>query len=431
MTDENLWLCDRPLKILVIGSTYPRGESDYAVPWMREAHTQLTSRGHDVTVLAPSYKGLKDHQVDGVPVKRFRYAFAPWERLTHEQGAPNKVQNPLMQLLAIPYVIAGCIAAYRLSRKERFDVIHVHWPFPHEPMGRVAAWASNAPLIIMSHGAEFALARRKKWIRRLLRWALRDGDLLIANSTDTASHIRNLSGCEALVLPYGTTVHPKACKPVENRTPRILFTGRLIQRKGVDYLLRAIPKVLETVQAEFIITGDGDQRPLLDELRDKLQLHDHVKFLGFVTNEQLNEEYARCDIWVNPSVIDDRGDTEGLGVGSIEAYAHKKPVIASAVGGIPDTVLDGKTGFLVPEKDPTALADAILDLIQDPQKAKRFGKAGLDFAAKKFNWQRITDQLEDTYYGLCGSAGVSPTTASTAQCYLQELTESGIMTSAA
>jgi glycosyltransferase involved in cell wall biosynthesis len=101
---------------------------------------------------------------------------------------------------------------------------------------------------------------------------------------------------------------------------------------------------------------------------------------------------------VNPSVIDDRGDTEGLGVGAIEAYMHGKPVVASAVGGIPDAVRNGTTGWLVPEKDTAALAIAILDLVKDPAKARKFGEAGLRFAEQRFDWERITDRLEQIYY---------------------------------
>lgn len=400
MSSDKTWLREEPLKILVIGSTYPRHDEDYAVPWMREAHAQMAARGHQITVLAPSYRGLEDHEIDGIPVKRFRYAPKNWERLTHEQGAPNKINNPLMQLLAIPYVMAGCRAASKLARQEQFDVIHVHWPFPHEPMAYAASKACGAPVAIMCHGAEFALARRKKWIQPILRRSLRRGDLVIANSNDTASKIESLSGVIAHVVPYGTTVKPKKIAVPHNDRPRVLFTGRLIQRKGVEYLLKAIPKILENNEAEFVITGDGDQRPMLETLKSELDLEKHVKFLGFVSNERLNEEYARCDIWVNPSVIDDRGDTEGLGVGSIEAYAHQKPVIASAVGGIPDTVRHGETGFLVPEKDEIALAEAISELLNDPQKAKLMGESGLKFAQEKFDWGNITDQLEDIYFEL-------------------------------
>lgn len=386
------------LNICVIGSTYPRHEDDYAVPWLRESVARLVARGHRVTVLAPSYQGLQDHAIDGVPVHRFRYAPQRWERLTHEQGAPNRIRNPLYQVLGVPYVVRGRRAARRLAHGNRFDLVHAHWPFPHEFIATIAAQTCDAPLVMTCHGAEFALARRKKWVHWLLAHSLRKANLLIANSNDTAAQIRRVSGCDSLLLPFGSTVAAKPSTPPINPIPRLLFTGRLIQRKGVEYLLRAMPHLLQQQRVQLVITGDGDERGRLEALASKLNIQRHVSFLGFVSNERLNAEYARCDVWINPSIVDDRGDTEGLGVGSIEAYAHGKPVVASAVGGIPDTVVHGETGFLVPEKNEHELAQAILSLINDRQLREQFGQAGLQFAQRKFNWDRITDQLEQAYW---------------------------------
>ena len=383
------------LKICVITSTYPRSEDDHAVPWLRESIRSLTSVGHTVVVLAPSYEGLTSHKLDGVHVERFRYAPRCVERLTHEQGAPNRIRNPWYQLLGLPYVVLGRRAAKKLAREHDFDVIHAHWPFPHGLMATAAGDVCNAPVVLTSHGAEYALARRKRWIRFLLRRSLRRADTLIANSASTAASVQEVSGRCAEVLPFGSTVTPKQQNPTPNRIPRVLFTGRLIQRKGVEYLLRAIPLVLEQTQARFIITGDGDQREQLQDLATTLELGDSVEFLGFVSNERLNSEYQRCDVWVNPSIVDDRGDTEGLGVGAIEAYSHQKPVISSNVGGIPDVVINGETGWLVPQKDEVALADAILDLINSPLKARQFGTAGLQLVREQFDWQRITTRLSE------------------------------------
>ena len=397
---------DCPLNICVIGSTYPRHADDYAVPWLRESVKQVVERGHKVTVLAPSYEGLKDHEIDGIPVRRFRYAPQRWERLTHEQGAPNRIRNPLYQALGLPYALLGRRAAVELARREKFDIIHAHWPFPHGFIASAAAQACGAPLVITSHGAEFALARRKAWVRPLLRRALMKADLLMANSSDTATQIRKSSGRNSMVIPFGSTVKASNQKYEPNPVPRILFTGRLIQRKGVEYLLRAVPRILLNGPVQVVITGSGDQRERLEALSRELGLQNTVQFLGFVSNERLEHEYARCDVWVNPSIIDDHGDTEGLGVGAIEAYSHGKPVVSSNVGGIPDAVLHNMTGYLVPEKNPGQLAGAILDLIQNPEKGRRFGRAGLEFAKRKFNWDKITDQLEDTYYALLRAHGL-------------------------
>jgi glycosyltransferase involved in cell wall biosynthesis len=407
----------RPLRILVIASTYPRYDGDYAVPWLRASVRQLIGRGHKVAVLAPSFEGLADHQIDGVPVHRFRYSPARWEHLTHEEGAPSHIRNhPLCQILGLPYLLMGWRAAVKLARQTRYDIVHVHWPFPHGPMGLAAARACGARLVMTSHGAEYAMAERKPWIRPLLRYSLRRADLLLANSSDTAEHIKMLSGCSATVLPFGTTVQKRftaddsptsspdvgsdSTARLRNGVPRILFTGRLIQRKGVEYLLRAIPRVLACHPAEFIITGDGDQRPRLESLAKSLHLDGAVRFLGFVTNEQLGAEYSSCDVWVNPAIVDDNGDTEGLGVGAIEAYTYRKPVVASAVGGIPDAVRHGVTGLLVREKDEKELADAILTLLDDPKRAAEMAEAGFRFAQETFDWDHLTQRLEWMYYQL-------------------------------
>jgi glycosyltransferase involved in cell wall biosynthesis len=387
----------RLLNILMLGSTYPRHDADYAVPWLRETVRRLTARGHRVSVLAPSFKGLASHEIDGVTVRRFRYAPRAWECLTHEQGAPNRIRKPIYQFLGLPYVLSGIASAHALARRERFDVIHAHWPFPHGPIAAAARRACGAPVVMNSHGAEFALARRKKWVRPLLAKSLQNSDRLISNSSHTAAEVKGLSGCDSQVIPYGSTVAARPTPLPRNAVPKILFTGRLIQRKGVEYLIRAMPQILATRQAVLQITGDGDQRAGLEDLTRSLGLCGAVEFHGFVGNEELDRLYAGCDVYVNPSVIDDKGDTEGLGVGPIEAFCHGRPVVACAVGGIPDVVKHEWTGLLVPEKDPAALATAILDVLSDAARAETLAAAGLEFSRRQFDWDRIVDTIESVY----------------------------------
>jgi hypothetical protein len=157
---------------------------------------------------------------------------------------------------------------------------------------------------------------------------------------------------------------------------------------------------LERGPVEFVITGDGDQRKQLEDLASSLGLHDSVRFLGFISNERLNDEYASCDIWVNPAIIDDRGDTEGLGIGAIEALMHRKAVVSCDVGGIPDVVQDGVTGLLVPQKDPERLAEALLKLLDHPSDAARMADTGFRFVQETFDWSRLTNRLEELYFQL-------------------------------
>ena len=97
----------RPLRIGVITSTYARSDEDYEVPWLRESVNRIAARGHEVTVIAPSYSGLKNHLIDGIEVRRFRYAPARLEKLTHGEGAPNKLKkNPFLKVLTLTYLLA-------------------------------------------------------------------------------------------------------------------------------------------------------------------------------------------------------------------------------------------------------------------------------------------------------------------------------------
>jgi glycosyltransferase involved in cell wall biosynthesis len=202
-------------------------------------------------------------------------------------------------------------------------------------------------------------------------------------------------------VSYGATVQvSSAPRPTRLASERrtLLFSGRLIQRKGIHYLLRALPRVLEQRPVKLLITGDGDRRAEWEALARELGLSEQVEFLGFVSTERLAELYRSCDAYVHPAIFDDNNDTEGLGVVLVEALANRCPVVASAVGGIVDVIHHEETGLLVPEKDPGALAAAILRLLDDPALAARLGEAGSRFVEQHFDWERITRATESLYY---------------------------------
>ena len=303
-------------KVLVIGSVYPRFHEDAEVPWLRASIAHLKKVGINVQVLAPTYKGLKSHVIDGVSVNRFRYAPASWEMLTHEEGAPSKMASkPWLQLLAIPYIINGFIQCIRLCHKWKPDVIHAHWPFPHAYIALGAAKLFHIPLVLNFHGAELLLIRKKKWVRPLLKFAIGQAQAIFANSSFTAGKIKALRKVNVEWSPYGTTLGSSAsndelqntnykkisernnidsssrhsernaagcttCHPERNAAGmeskdlasqmhpvngkfKILFVGRHIERKGICYLIESA-KYLPADQFEIRIVGVGD---LTEELK--------------------------------------------------------------------------------------------------------------------------------------------------------------------
>jgi glycosyltransferase involved in cell wall biosynthesis len=223
-----------------------------------------------------------------------------------------------------------------------------------------------------------------------LRWLLPQSVSVVANSTFTRSLVKPLHDGVISVIPYGITVEPK---PSRSRSPdtnfRILFVGRLDERKGVTYLLQALPQILDKQAVRLRIVGQGILESELKSECQRLGLEGVVDFLGVVSKEELANEYAACDVFVLPAIVDSKGDTEGLGIVMIEALAHQKPVVATNVGGIADVICHHQTGILVPEKDPIALADAILLVLAQPEWSAALGKRGLEDVSERFAWSRI------------------------------------------
>ncbi len=412
-------------KVLVIGSVYPRFHEDAEVPWLRTSIAHLKKAGLDIQVLAPAYKGLKSHEIDGVKVNRFRYAPAEWEMLTHEEGAPSKMASkPWLQLLAIPYIISGFFKCINICRKFRPDVIHAHWPFPHAYIALGAAKLFGIPLVLNFHGAELLLIRKKKWVKPLLKFAIGQAQAVFANSSFTAGKIKALRDVDVEWSPYGTTLETRdggslplapaadaaSATPSSGDTPqrpdphpvnskfKILFVGRHIERKGICYLIEAA-KYLPRDQFEIRIVGVGDLTEQLKKQATAIAASNaaEIIFTGKLSPEALANEYKTANVFTLPAIVDSKGDTEGLGVVLIEAMELGLPVVASNVGGISDVVVDGETGILVPEKDPKALAEAYKRLASDNELVKKLLAGAQKRIGECFNWDRIVERQIAVY----------------------------------
>ncbi len=387
------------MRILVLSSVYARHFDDAEVPWMRESIRRLRLAGNEVEILAPSWKGLASHEIDGVRVHRFRYAPASWEFLTHDEGAATKTRgNPLLQLLAVPYILSGFLSCWKIARKNRFDLMHVHWPFPHGLIAQ-AGRLRGLPVVLNFHGAELLLMRRKKWIRPILHWLLGQSEAVLCNSSFTRGRIEDVRMVPVELSPYGTTL-PDAAAPqkIPRRAEdpfRILFVGRHIERKGIEHLIDAMA-FLDGDRFRLDIVGHGDRTEALKE-RAMATGDSRIRFPGKLSTEDLARAYAESDVFVLPAVIDSKGDTEGLGVVLIEAAETGLPLVGSDVGGIPDVVVNNKTGLLVPPANPTALADALRLLANDPALANRLVEGARARTRKLFSWDVVIPHLEGVY----------------------------------
>jgi len=387
------------MKVCHVVSTFPRSEDDPEVPWLVELLKHLKNKNLDIKVFAPAYRGLKDHEISGIPVKRFRYFFKRFETLTHEEGATNKIRNPLYLLLPGLYLFFGSIAFMKYCKKERFDLIHVHWPMPHAIFGYLAKKIQKIPFVSTFYTAEIVLTNRIKPLKILLKKLLRHSAKVIAISSYTRSELQKITGLDSSVIPYGSSLLPveinRSTKKASDKW-RLLFVGRLIERKGLKYLFQAI-LLMRGYNVELHIAGSGKQATYLKDLAHELGITERVIFEGKVPNSRLKELYRECDIFVLPSIVDSRGETEGLGVVLLEALSYQMPVVASDVGGIPDIIKDGETGYLAKQKDPQSLADKIITVMENHENSLRISEQGLKFSRDYFNWERITGEIKTIY----------------------------------
>jgi glycosyltransferase involved in cell wall biosynthesis len=395
--------------ILAFSSVYPTTANGNHGAFIREAILRLQPTGVKFTVFAPAYEGSKSYILDGVQVYRFRYCPKPFENLVRD-GAPTKIQRqPLYLITAALYILLGTWQLFWVCRKEKPDLLQIHWPFPHGLMALPASKLLGIPMIFTFYGAELMLANKFGFVANILRWLVPKTSGVTAISSFTEGLVRQLYSGPVSIIPYGLTIEAKPAKTHQpGEVPKLLFVGRLDERKGLRYLLTALPLVLAKQPINLRVVGKGILEEELKAQCKAMNLDAVVDFLGFVSKEELADEYACCDVFVLPAIVDSKGDTEGLGIVMIEALAHQKPVVASAVGGIVDVIHSGTTGLLVPEKDPSALAEAILSLLANPTQAEALGREGLKDVQTRFSWDCIVPQWQNVFAAALDEAASEP-----------------------
>jgi glycosyltransferase involved in cell wall biosynthesis len=388
------------MRILHVLTAFPRTRDDVIVPWLVALLKRLQAEGHAVEVFTSAYKGGGNDSFDGIPVHRFRYFFAGREDLTHDEATPDRMRRSLLyKILPVLYVVGGLIGIRRLVRRRQYDVIHVHWPVPHALFGWMAKRASKERprLVTTWYGVELRWVQSSlPWLRWFVRWALKISDTIVAISSYTAREIARFAQVPVEVIPYTLPFAEGTSKP---RLPRaggfqVLFVGRLVERKGVKHLIEAIARIPD---ARLVIIGDGPERQALEAKTRDVGLGSRVDFRGRVSDDALRATYAASDALVLPSILDARGDTEGLGVVLLEAMSYGVPVVASDIGGITDIVEHNESGLLVPPGDSAALAQALERLSRDAALAQRLGAAGEQRVRSAFGWTEIMAKWDAVY----------------------------------
>jgi glycosyltransferase involved in cell wall biosynthesis len=368
------------VKILLVTHNFPRHADDMAGAFLLALARGQQALGHEVRVLAPHGPGLREREtVGGVDVVRWRYGPDAEETLAyagtmHEQALGSwRARWRLVQ-----FIRAMRSTLRRECATFHPDLLHVHWWVP----GGFSFWPRNtwgAPVVLTSHGTDLFLLDRFPMARRLAGPIFRSAAEVTVISTPLVDRVRLLGVPREriTVLPMPVSAERFAGRTFAPReSGRLLFVGRLIERKGAEYAIRAVAELRRQGRgARLTVVGDGTERARLEALVDDLGVRDAVTLAGALPHDAVAAHYQSATLLVMPAVTDWKGEQEGFGMVLVEAMASGLPVVATRSGGIPDVVNDGTTGLLVPERDAAALAAAAARLLDNPELASRLAAA--------------------------------------------------------
>ena len=264
-------------------------------------------------------------------------------------------------------------------------------------------------LVTIAHGLEVTRKSRVKVVRAMER-TLSNSDYCVAVSHFTKNRILeriSVDPSKITVIPNG--IHPDRFYPdadtsnlrqklgLKEDTKILLTLARIVERKGHDMVIRSLPQILKVFpNMVYIIAGHPRDWVFegLKRLIDELNVKDYVLFTGMVDSADLVRYYNLADVYIMVSrELEETGDTEGFGITFLEANGCAKPVIGSFSGGIPDAIMDGKTGFLVDPLDIDAIANRVIQLFSNPELASKMGKNGRQRIQQELTWKHITQRI--------------------------------------
>lgn len=286
---------------------------------------------------------------------------------------------------------------------KKYDIIHCHFG----PNGLIGSFLKDSDvakaLVVTFHGSDINTYPSRHG-QMVYQWMYERVDLITVNTSFTGSKVIT-NGCspeKIKILPVGLIpadydqVNREFIEPFS-----ILTVGRLVGKKGHEYLMRAFTEILiQFPTAQWYIAGSGHLKDSLESLSDTLGISLNVHFLGQCNNTRVKELYAKAAVFVLPSVTAPDGDMEGQGLVLQEAQYCRIPVVSTLHNGIPDGVIEGKTGYLVPEKDSAALVDRICSLFNDSKHAQMMGNYGHEFVSKNYDTYNLAQTLKEWYQKL-------------------------------
>jgi len=402
----------RPLRLAFLLPTFPELSNTFVI----EQITGMIDRGHELDLFAIDQKSFAR-----LPPELARFALAGRMRhLPVPRSRPKRVLSAA-RILAGPrglhpaqrdalnprrhgkqaWNLVALHTAASFVRSGRYDVLHCHFGQLGVPGERlVHTGAVDAALVTAFRGADLAShvpANPQRFADLFAR-----GDLHLPVSADFARRLREAGVPEDRVVVHHDGIDLRRFPFVERRSvdgvARLLFVGRLAEKKGVAYAIEAVGRLVASGRrVHLTIIGDGPLGPSLREQTAALRIGDHVEFAGARPLAFVADAMQRAHVLVAPSVTAANGDQEGIPTVIKEAMATGMPLVSTVHSGIPEIVDHGVTGYLAPERDAAALATHLATLLDHPERWVEMGRAGRRKVEAEFDTERLNDALVERY----------------------------------
>lgn len=397
------------MRICILTSSFPRFKGDSAGIFLYNLCSWLTCKGVEIEVVAPHDSDFKFTESLGkIHINRFPYFYPlKFQQLCYSSGILKNIKKNLLAKVQLPLFVGfQIIYTFWIIKKKNIDIIHAHWSLPQGFVGILCKQLLQIPCITTIHGTD-VYRFKFSLFKNLNAFVINHSDICTANSSATSKMAQTISEAKKIeIVPMGvnTSFFKKHIKPGSIRGKFgvdgnvILYVGRLIDWKGIDYLINAMPRVIDAVpKTKLFIVGSGPLKSDLLKLSERLNIKKSIIFIDAVSQSDLIDFYSLADLFVMPSIINDKGETEGLGVVLLEAMACGLPVIGTNVGGIRDIIKDGQTGLLARQKDSDDLATKIIRLFSDERLKIKIVENGFKLIEEKFTWDVVSDRFIQIY----------------------------------
>ncbi len=356
---------------------------------------ELTRLGHTVHVLTARLPGQSDVDTgDGLVVHR---TFSRRIHL-HQAGLIG----------ALTFLPSAFLRLRKLAKAHDYDIFHFYFGLPTGMLALYVRWVLKKPYIIALRGSDVPGYDNTRWYLRPLHGLLAPLNRYVwsraAAVTALSNNLRELALATAPNLPIrvvgngiDTEVFPRRPKPPTGKRIRLLCVCRLVRRKGLEYLLRAMPELARSGMTLDIV-GTGECSDEVESLVERLDLTESVNLVGYVPRDGLADYYNRADIFILPST------SESFGQVLLEAMSCGLPVVASRVGGVPETLHDGDGGLLIDPASSESIVAAIRRLASDPAARTAMGAYNHELARNAFQWSGVAEKYEALYLQCLGES---------------------------